>query len=242
MVTLWRELADVNPLAFEPELAKSLNHLGVCHRQLGEPDEAVVVMTECVAILRRLSAGNLSAHQIELAAALDHLGDQLALVERPDEALAAGREAVEVFRRLAADNPARHDVDLAKALDNLGIRLATVDRPSEALGACESAVEIFEQLAANDPEVSAQIWREPSSTWPSGTPLSSGRTGRSTRSAGRWSCGGVLGTMPISRARCSGSRRCACGSVRWIGGRRLGVLSTSRSCVTAVWPRGSHGR
>lgn len=196
MVTLWRELADVNPLAFEPELAKSLNHLGVCHRQLGEPDEAVVVMTECVAILRRL----------------------------------------------AADNPARHDVDLAKALDNLGIRLATVDRPSEALGACESAVEIFEQLAANDPEVSAQIWREPSSTWPSGTPLSSGRTGRSTRSAGRWSCGGVLGTMPISRARCSGSRRCACGSVRWVGGRRLGVLSTSRSCVTAVWPRGSRGR
>lgn len=142
MVTLWRELADVNPLAFEPELAKSLNHLGVCHRQLGEPDEAVVVTTECVAILRRLAADNPARHDVDLAKALDNLGIRLATVDRPSEALGACESAVEIFEQLAANDPEVLRADLARALFNLAFRYAAVERADGALDAIGRSVEL----------------------------------------------------------------------------------------------------
>ncbi|MBL7551004.1 tetratricopeptide repeat protein, partial [Frankia sp. AgB1.9] len=134
-----RRLAAANPVAFEPDLADSLDNLGLDLSGVGRWEEALGATEQAVEIRRRLAAANPVAFEPDLATALSNLGIWLSGVGRREEALAATEQAMEIRRRLAAANPVAFEPDLATALSNLGIWLSGVGRREEALAATEQA-------------------------------------------------------------------------------------------------------
>ncbi|MEU8263211.1 tetratricopeptide repeat protein [Micromonospora sp. NPDC048999] len=149
--SLYRRLAAVNPAAYLPDLASSLNNLGIQLSEVGHREEALPLAEEAAAICRRLAEVNPAAHLPNLAGSLNNLGEWLSKVGRREEALAPAEEAVAIRRRLAEVNPAAYLPDLASSLNNLGIRLSEVGRREEALAPVEEAVAIRRRLAEANP-------------------------------------------------------------------------------------------
>lgn len=88
----------------EPELAQSLNNLGVRLAGLGRPEEALEVTTEAVEILRRVAAGN-PRYRSSSAIARVNQGRHLCTTGRPGEAVPVLAEAVEAWEALSATTP-----------------------------------------------------------------------------------------------------------------------------------------
>jgi tetratricopeptide (TPR) repeat protein len=108
-VDLWRRLAQVNPAAFEPDLAQSLKNLGVMLTRIGRREEALTATQDAVTVYRRLAQADLltadpPAFEYALAISLSNLGAMLAGMGRREEALAATQEAVKTLRPLARIN------------------------------------------------------------------------------------------------------------------------------------------
>ncbi|MFD9404065.1 tetratricopeptide repeat protein [Streptomyces sp. NPDC060011] len=149
---IWRRLVQANPAAHEPNLAQSLNNLGIYLWKEGRrAQEALAVTEEAVAIRRRLAQANPAAYEPDLAQSLSNLGVRLSGMGRREDALASVEEAVTAYRRLAQANPAAYEPDLATAQNNLGIHLAGVGRRAEALAVAEEAVAIWRRLAQVNP-------------------------------------------------------------------------------------------
>ncbi|MFF3214192.1 tetratricopeptide repeat protein [Streptomyces sp. NPDC002886] len=146
----WQHLAVTAP-AHEPDLARSLNNLGMLLSAVGRRPEALAMTEETVEIQRRLAATNAAAHEPDLAVTLTNLGRDLWEVGRRAEGLAMTEEAVEIRRRLAATNAAAHEPDLAVTLNNLGAQLSAVGRRAEGLVITEEVVEVWRRLAATNP-------------------------------------------------------------------------------------------
>ncbi|MCG5439023.1 tetratricopeptide repeat protein, partial [Micromonospora foliorum] len=150
---IYRRLAETNPTAHLPDLAKSLNNVGAFLSGVGRREEAVVATVEAVTARRRLAETNPTAHLPDLAMSLNNLGAFLSAVGRRDEALAATEEATTIRQRLAETNPTAHLPDLANSLNNLGIGLSRAGRHNEALAPTEEAAGIYWRLAETNPSV-----------------------------------------------------------------------------------------
>ena len=109
---IYRELAKTNP-AFRPDLAGSLNNLGIRYSELGRRAEALAPTEEAVTIRRELAKTN-PAFRPDLAGSLNNLGIRYSELGRRAEALAPTEEAVSIYRELAKTNPAFRP-DLAPA-------------------------------------------------------------------------------------------------------------------------------
>jgi tetratricopeptide (TPR) repeat protein len=72
-VDLYRTLATRNPDAFQPDLATSLNNLGVRLSALGQREPALAATREAVDLYRTLATRTPDAFQSDLARSLDHL-------------------------------------------------------------------------------------------------------------------------------------------------------------------------
>ncbi|MFI0980420.1 tetratricopeptide repeat protein [Streptomyces sp. NPDC021093] len=146
-----QQLVADDPVAFEPDLARSLANLGIRLLEAGRRGEALTAEQQAVEIWQRLAADDPVAFEPDLARSLTNLGNQLSEVGQRGEALTTAEEAVEIYRRLAEDEPAAFEYDLADSMSNLGIRLSQAGRRGEALTTAEEAVEIFRRLAVNEP-------------------------------------------------------------------------------------------
>ena len=150
-VDIRRRLAEVNPEAYLPDLAMSLNNLGIALSGAGRVGEATAASEEAVRLYRQLAADDPAAYEPSLARALSNLGNRMSDAGRVGEATAASEEAVRLYRQLAADDPAAYEPSLARALSNLGNRMSDAGRVGEATAASEEAVRLYRQLAADDP-------------------------------------------------------------------------------------------
>ncbi|MFE1824363.1 tetratricopeptide repeat protein, partial [Streptomyces anulatus] len=148
----YRALAEVNPDAHLPHLARSLNNLSVRLSGVGRREEALAAVQEAVEIRRALAEVNPDAHLPDLAGALNNLSNSLGEVGRREEALATVQEAVEIRRALSKANPDAHLPDVARSLNNLSARLSGVGRREEALAAVQEAVEIRRALSEANPD------------------------------------------------------------------------------------------
>jgi tetratricopeptide (TPR) repeat protein len=99
-VTIRRRLAEAQPAAYLPDLAGSLNNLGILLSGLGRREEALAPTEEAAALYRRLAEAQPAAYLPDLAGSLNNLGILLSGLGRREEALAATDEAVEIRRRL----------------------------------------------------------------------------------------------------------------------------------------------
>ena len=73
-VAIRRELADVTPDRYRPDLAQSLNDLGAVLWELGRRSEALPVTEEAVAIRRELADAGPDRYRSDLAQSLGNLG------------------------------------------------------------------------------------------------------------------------------------------------------------------------
>jgi hypothetical protein len=92
-VAIRRRLAEANPDAYLPNLAQSLNILGIVLLELGRREQSLAVVEEAVAIRRRLAEANPDAYLPDLAQSLNNLGMRRALLGRREQALAPAEEA-----------------------------------------------------------------------------------------------------------------------------------------------------
>ena len=151
-VDICRRLADVQPDAFRPNLATSLNNLANRLSEVGKREEALGASREAEDIYRQLAAAQPNAFRPDLAMSLNNLANMLSEVGWREEALGASREAVDIYRQLAAAQPDAFRPNLAGSLNNLAAMLSEVGRREEALAAIGEAVDIRRQLAAAQPD------------------------------------------------------------------------------------------
>jgi tetratricopeptide (TPR) repeat protein len=116
-----------------PQLADSLNNLGIQLAGVGRSDEALAPIEEAVAIRRELAQEDPGRYNAQLANALYDLGHRLGAIGRRDDAVAATEEAVAIRRGLAQEDPGQYNPPLASALYDLGHRLVAVGRRDDAL-------------------------------------------------------------------------------------------------------------
>ena len=147
-----RQLADANPDAYLPDLAISLNNLGVRLADTGQRQAALAPAREAVTIRRQLAEANPDAYLPDLAMSLNNLGNHLAETGQRQAALAPAREAADTYRQLAEANPGAYLPGLAMALTNLGAQLADAGQRQAALAPAQEAADTYRQLAAANPD------------------------------------------------------------------------------------------
>ncbi|MEY9855066.1 tetratricopeptide (TPR) repeat protein [Catenulispora sp. GAS73] len=153
LVVANRQLAADDPTTHEPELARSLAHLGNQLSETGRSMEALEATQQAVQIYERLAVGNPAAYEPDLAASLSNLGNRLTGVGQRGEALEAAQRAAQIHMRLANSDPATYIADFARSLTNLGVQLSQAGRHEDALEATQQAVDIYKWLAGSNPAI-----------------------------------------------------------------------------------------
>lgn len=129
-----------------PQLAASLNNVGVDFANSGRLEDALIAAEQSVAIRRYLAARRPDRFLSDLAVSLNNLGGLLDRAGRPDEAFTATREATEIRIVLAERTPSEYLPVLASSLSNLGINLLKLGRLAEAEAIGHLAGEITARI------------------------------------------------------------------------------------------------
>jgi hypothetical protein len=151
-VSMARQLAKINPIAYEPVLAGNINNLASLLSRSGDRIGALKAAQESVEVTRRLVTTSPKAYESDLAGFIHNLAYRLSDTGDRAGALAAAQEAVAINRRLVNSNPALEPV-LAASINNLAGTLSQIgDRPG-ALKAALEAVAIDKRLAKANPAI-----------------------------------------------------------------------------------------
>jgi hypothetical protein len=150
-VSIRRQLAEADPVAFLPALAASLNNLSVRQAQTGDRTGALDTITEAVSIRRQLAEADPVAFLPDLAMSLNNLSNRQAETGDRAGALATVTEAMGHYRRLAEADPAAFLPDLAGSLNNLALRQAETGDRGGALATITETVGHYRRLAEADP-------------------------------------------------------------------------------------------
>ena len=150
---LRRPLAQQNPGAYLPEMARTLNNLGNLDRLENRMEEARQHGEEALDIYRRLAQQNPDVYVPYLAAALNNLGSLDRMQNRMEEARQHFEEAVKIDQQLAQQNPNKYLPNLAMTLNEFGFLDTTQNRMEEARQHYEEALKIDRQLVGQSPDV-----------------------------------------------------------------------------------------
>jgi tetratricopeptide (TPR) repeat protein len=145
-VNRYRTLAKSRPDAFLPDLAASLQNLGMHLSNAGDHEPALEATREAVDTYRTLAKARPDAFLPDLATELNNLGVVLSDLGQREAALEATREAVDAFRSLAKARPDAFLPDLVTSLDNLGFDLSDLGQHEAALEATREATEMQRRL------------------------------------------------------------------------------------------------
>ena len=150
---LRRPLAQQNPNAYLPEMARTLNNLGNLDRIENRIDEARQHGEEALNIYRQLAEQNPDVYVPYVAATLNNLGSLDQMQNRVEEARQHFEEAVKIDRQLAEQNPNKYLPNLAMTLNEFGFLDTSQNRMEEARQHYEEALKIDRQLAEQSPAV-----------------------------------------------------------------------------------------
>ena len=147
-----RELAKQNPEAYLPEVATSLNNLGVLLRDTNDLKKAQDYYEKALQIRRELAQQNPEAYLPEVAASLNNLGNLLRDTNDLEKAQDYHEEALQIRRELAQQNPEAYLPEVATSLNNLGVLLRDTNDLKKAQDYYEKALQIRRELAQQNPE------------------------------------------------------------------------------------------
>jgi tetratricopeptide (TPR) repeat protein len=146
-----RDLAAHDPGAYRPDVAQTLNNLGVLYSDTGRLADADKAYSEALTIHRDLAAHDPGAYRPDVAGTLNNLGILYSDTGRLADADKACNEALTIYRDLAARDPGAYRPDVARTLNNLGILYRKTGRLADADKASNEALTIYRDLAARDP-------------------------------------------------------------------------------------------
>ncbi|MCY7332310.1 MAG: tetratricopeptide repeat protein [Pseudanabaena sp. CAN_BIN31] len=146
---IYRELANQNRDAFLPDVANTLNNLGLLH-STNEIEIALAEYQEALQIYRELANQNRDAFLPYVAITLNNLANLHSDINEIGIALAEYQEALKIYRKLVTQNLATFLPDLAMILNNLAI-LYTNTNKKRALYKFQQALQIRRKLAIQYP-------------------------------------------------------------------------------------------
>ena len=147
-----RELAKQNPEAYKPDVARTLNNLGILFSDTNKLKQAQDYYEEALEIHRELAEQNPEAYKPDVAMTLNNLGALLYATNDLKQAQDYYEEALEIRRELAEQNPEAYKPDVAMTLNNLGALLYATNKLKQAQDYYEEALEICRELAEQNPE------------------------------------------------------------------------------------------
>ena len=150
---IYRSLAEVNPEAYLPVVADTLNNLAVLQRALHQYDKAEDNYTEALTISRDLANVNPEAYLPDVATTLNNLALLQSDLHQYDKAEDNYTEALTIRRDLAEVNPEAYLPVVAGTLNNLAnlqIALHLYDKAEENY---TEALRIYRDLAEVNPDV-----------------------------------------------------------------------------------------
>jgi tetratricopeptide (TPR) repeat protein len=144
-------LAEVNPAAYLPDLAGSLNNYAVRLGEVGRRDEALDTAHRALQAYEELAEVNRDVYLPDLAMSLNTYANSLAEVGQREEALDPAHRALEAYEELVEADRDAYLPSLAAALNNYANRLTDVGRRDEALDTAHRAFQAYEELAEDNP-------------------------------------------------------------------------------------------
>ena len=146
-----RELAKKNPEAYLPDVATSLNNLGVLLCDTNDLKKAQNCYKEALQIHRELAQQNPEAYLPKVATSLNNLGVLLCDTNDLKKAQDYYEEALQIRQELAQQNPEAYLPEVATSLNNLGVLLHNTNDLKKAQDYQEEALQIHRELAQQNP-------------------------------------------------------------------------------------------
>jgi tetratricopeptide (TPR) repeat protein len=147
-----RQLAEVNPNTYLPDVAMTLNNLAVLHSDQNKYEEALAEYEEALKIRRQLAEVNPNTYLPDVAMTLNNLAILHSDQNKYEEALAEYEEALKIRRQLAEVNPNTYLPDVATTAINLSIfYLQAVSNREKSVGYAVEAVKILLPIFENVP-------------------------------------------------------------------------------------------
>ena len=148
----YRKLADVSPEAYLPDVAMTLNNLGILHKNTGKHGDAEKEYGEALEIRRKLAESSPEAYLPDVAKTLNNLGNLHSDTGKHGKAEKEYGEALEIRRKLAEATPEAYLPDVAMTLNNLGILHGDTGKHGKAEKEFGEALEKYRKLAEATPE------------------------------------------------------------------------------------------
>jgi tetratricopeptide (TPR) repeat protein len=145
-VTLIGELAEHDPLVYNPFLAQYLNDFANRQRDLGQDEAALSNYEHSVKLFREIVERDREALP-DLAKSVNNLGISLRALGRLDASLQCAEEAVSLYRKLIEENHDKFLPVFAGFLANLSNSQSSVGQRDAALASAKESETYFRELA-----------------------------------------------------------------------------------------------
>ncbi|MDR2118692.1 MAG: tetratricopeptide repeat protein, partial [Tannerellaceae bacterium] len=149
---IYRKLADVNPQAYRPDVATTLNKLGNLHQNMNDYLKAEKAYKEALQIRRELADINPQEYRPDVATTLNDLGVLHRNMKDYLKAEEDYKEALQIRRELADVNPQLDRPDVAGTLNNLGALHGEMNDYTKANADYREALQIYRELADVNPQ------------------------------------------------------------------------------------------
>ena len=149
---LYRSLSARNPEAYTPEVAATLNNLGILLRRTHQFEQSQTYYEEALQLYRSLASRNPEAYTPAVAMTLNNLGILLSDTNEFEQSQTYYEEALQIRRSLASRNPEAYTPAVAMTLNNLGILLRRTHKFEQSQTYYEEALQICRSLSARNPE------------------------------------------------------------------------------------------
>lgn len=149
---MYRELANKNPEKYLPDVAKTLNNLGVLLANVGELKQAQTCFEEILQISQKLAKKNPEKHLSAVATTLSNLGNLLCHMKELEQAKTHYDEALKVSRTLDKKDPELHKSLIATILNNRGGLFSEKGKSKQALADLKKALKIRRELMELKPK------------------------------------------------------------------------------------------
>ena len=149
---LYRSLSARNPEAYTPEVAATLNNLGILLRRTHKFEQSQTYYEEALQLYRSLASRNPEAYTPAVAMTLNNLGILLSDTNEFEQSQTYYEEALQIRRSLASRNPEAYTPAVAMTLNNLGILLRRTHKFEQSQTYYEEALQICRSLSARNPE------------------------------------------------------------------------------------------
>ena len=146
-----RELSKQNQEAYKPDVAMTLNNLGILFSDTNKLKQAQDYYEEALEIRRELAEQNPEAYKPDVAATLNNLGSLLYATNDLKQTQDYYEEALEIRRELAKKNPKAYNSYVAMTLNNLVILYLELKKKGDAEKAYQGAHDIYQKLAGRHP-------------------------------------------------------------------------------------------